>query len=178
MVKTAFPPGKRIVSMGSIDKSAREGFLPAPHQASREKDLPGLPGSIRSYLPGPVAAKSAKNINTAVQASISCYDTSNQLGPPRAGVFRREAVKVPTSLPGRRVFPMRSRSSEPSRWYFLPPDSPNMGLSRGLGLLTLILLVFFTLGLVVAGFADGSAAHSRKSSANSVSISSPVEAAR
>jgi hypothetical protein len=71
------------------------------------------------------------------------------------------------------------RSSEPARWYFLPPDSANIGLSRGLGLVTLVLLVFFTLGLVVAGFVDGAAAHSGRTAESSASVSSaPVEHAR
>jgi len=73
---------------------------------------------------------------------------------------------------------MHGRTSEPSRWYFLPPDSTNMNLSRGLGFVTLVILVFFTLGLVIAGFVDGSAARSAKSPRNSASITAPVENAR
>jgi hypothetical protein len=53
-----------------------------------------------------------------------------------------------------------------------------MNLSRGLGFVTLVILVFFTLGLVIAGFVDGSAARSAKSPRNSASITAPVENAR
>ena len=58
---------------------------------------------------------------------------------------------------------MRNRSSEPSRWYFLPPESKDTGWSRGLALVTLVILVFFTLGLLVSAFVDANRARSGKS---------------
>jgi len=53
---------------------------------------------------------------------------------------------------------MHDRSSEPSRWYFLPPECSELGLSRGLAFVTLLILTFFTLGLLVSAFVDAQAA--------------------
>jgi len=52
---------------------------------------------------------------------------------------------------------MHDRSFEPSRWYFLPPECSGPGLSRGLAFVTLLILTFFTLGLLVSAFVDAHA---------------------
>jgi hypothetical protein len=69
---------------------------------------------------------------------------------------------------------MHIGSSGPSLWYFLPPESKDVDLSHGLGLVTIVILAFFTVGLLIAGFVDGNAARSGKSSRTKSSISSPV----
>lgn len=51
---------------------------------------------------------------------------------------------------------MRTRYSDPSPWYFLPPEPQRVGPFRRSNLIAIAILAFFTLGLLVVGFVTSS----------------------
>lgn len=55
---------------------------------------------------------------------------------------------------------MRRNYSDPSFWFFLPPESEPPTVLRRSNLIAIAILAFFSLGLLVAGFVHANASQS------------------